>query len=255
MLFVHEIHEVLGGRMDAFGEAVRTVWQPLVEERGDARLLWYWELAHGTSASYQAVTLTAVRDWAAWGTLVERMGSDPRFAAWSKLSWTLRRETTAKIMLPTSWSPLREVDLSARAAAPAAEPAIYLHDTGWPYPGKFDEYVDALGAIYLPQTRAQQAADVRRLLRDRAGHGPPSRGRPAAAPRRLAALRRAPPPRRAGRAALGLDGGRPPLPRPLGIAAAPLRRLVAETVVAAVGCARPPARRRQGARPTPPMAP
>lgn len=156
MLFVHEIHEVLGGRMDAFGEAVRTVWQPLIEERGDARLLWYWELAHGTSASYQAVTFTAVRDWAVWGTLVERMGSDPRFAAWAKLSWTLRRDVTAKIMLPTSWSPLREVDLSAKAAAPAAEPAIYLHDTGWPYPGKLDEYVDALGAIYLPQTRASK---------------------------------------------------------------------------------------------------
>ena len=70
MIFVHEVHDVGGGKMAEYGEAVRTRWPRVVGEPGQARLLWYWELAHGTGASYQAVSLTAVRDWAAWGELV-----------------------------------------------------------------------------------------------------------------------------------------------------------------------------------------
>jgi hypothetical protein len=139
MIYVHEVHEVLGGKMHDFGEAVRTVWRPLVEERAEARLLWYWELAHGTSASYQAVTLTAVRDWATWGNLVARRASDARWRDWDRLSWTLRRETTSKVLLPAPWSELQEVDLASPPAPPAGPPAIYLHDTGWPFPGRLDD--------------------------------------------------------------------------------------------------------------------
>jgi len=56
MIYVHEVHEVLGGRMEEFGEAMRGEWRPLVEEGGRARLLWFWQLTHGTGASYQAAT-------------------------------------------------------------------------------------------------------------------------------------------------------------------------------------------------------
>ena len=89
MIFVHEVHEVAGGKMEEFGEAVRTVWRPLIEEHRQARLLWFWELAHGTGASYQAVSLTAVRDWAAWGDLVARAAD---FREWRRHVSTLRRE-------------------------------------------------------------------------------------------------------------------------------------------------------------------
>src|SRR5437867_1148196 len=111
MIFIHETHEVAGGKMEEFGDALRTRWRPLLEERGDARLLWFWELAHGTGASYQAVSITAVRDWAAWGALVARTAHDPRARDWQRHAWTLRREVTAKVLLPTPWSPLQEVDL------------------------------------------------------------------------------------------------------------------------------------------------
>ena len=63
MLSLHETHEVAGGRMAEFEDAIRTRWQPLVEERAEARLCWFWELTHGTGASYQAVSITAVRDY------------------------------------------------------------------------------------------------------------------------------------------------------------------------------------------------
>jgi hypothetical protein len=161
MIFVHEVHEILGGKMEEFADAVRTRWRPLLEQNGDARLLWFWQLAHGTSVSYQAVSLTAVRDWAAWGAIVARTAADPRCREWQQHVWTLRREVTAKVLLPAPWSPLQEVDLTAAPAEPApGTPAVYLHDTGWPFPGQLEEYVAALGSIFYPQTRRAHMISV-----------------------------------------------------------------------------------------------
>ena len=77
MLFLHETHEVIAGKTDVFEEALQTVWRPWIEERNEARLCWLWHHTHGTGPSYQAVSVTAVRDWATWGTLVERARTDP----------------------------------------------------------------------------------------------------------------------------------------------------------------------------------
>jgi hypothetical protein len=153
MIFVHEVHEVVGGKMNEFGDAIRTQWRSLIEQDGHARLLWFWELTHGTGPSYQAVSITAVRDWATWGALVAR-AREPRMRDWQRHVWTLRRDVTAKILLPAPWSPLQEVDLQAAPATGVVEtPALYLHDTGWPFSGKLEDYVDALGSIFYPQTR------------------------------------------------------------------------------------------------------
>jgi NIPSNAP protein len=161
MIYVHEVHEVVGGRMEEFGEAIRSEWRPLLEAEGDARLLWFWHLTHGTGASYQAVSITAVRDWATWGRLVERGHADPRFRDWQRRVWTLRREVTAKILRPVAWSPLADVDLAAAAPDRTVDgPAMYLHDTGWPFSGKLDEYVEALGSVFYPQTRRARMISV-----------------------------------------------------------------------------------------------
>src|SRR5262249_43326817 len=114
MIFLHETHDVVGGKMDEFGEAVRTEWCPLVEEAGTARLLWAFELTHGAGDSSQAIAITAVRDWSAWGALAER--GDARARDWRRRSGALRHEVTAKLLLPAPWSPLREVDLTSAAA-------------------------------------------------------------------------------------------------------------------------------------------
>ena len=147
MVFVHEVHEVAGGKMAEFASAVRSGLQPELERRGTARLLWYWEVTHGTSASYQAVSLTAVCDWAAWGEIAD----DERLAAWRRETTSLRKDVVAKILLPVAWSPLREVDLVAVGSAEVETPAMFLHDTGWPFPGKLEPYVDALGRVLKPQ--------------------------------------------------------------------------------------------------------
>src|SRR4029450_9023942 len=84
MLFLHETHEVTGGRMEEFGAFMRDEWRPLVEAEGSARLLWCWELTHGTGASYQAITVTGVRDWTSWGALAARMQEEPRWRDWRR---------------------------------------------------------------------------------------------------------------------------------------------------------------------------
>lgn len=156
MIFIHETHEVRGGQMEAFAESVRTGWMPLLAAHGGARLLWYWELTHGTGASYQAVTLTAARDFAAWGDLVAHTRDDARYRDWLRHSWTLRKNVVGRTLVPTAWSPLREVDLTAPAAPSPAEPVLYLHDTGFPFPGKLEDYIEALGRVLRPQEHASR---------------------------------------------------------------------------------------------------
>ena len=160
MIFLHEVHEVAGGRMAEFEAAVRTGWKPLVEEPGDARLLWFWHHTHGTGPSYQAVSITALGGWDVFGRLVRRAREDHALRDWYRDVCQFRRDVTGKILIPTSWSPLQEVDLSASAAAPAAEPSVHLHDTGWPFPGKLDAYVAALGEVFYPATRTSRMISV-----------------------------------------------------------------------------------------------
>jgi hypothetical protein len=172
MIFLHETHEVVAGEMHAFEDAVRTLWRPLVEERREARLLWFWEHTHGTGPSYQAVSITAVRDWATWGAMVERTATDRRYRDWQKRAWELRREVTSKMLLPTDWSPLRDVDLSAPPATTETDsPTIYLHDTGWPFPGKLDDYTAALGSVFHPQVQQSRMISVEACWRVAPGTG------------------------------------------------------------------------------------
>jgi len=161
MIYLHEVHDVVGGKMHEFGEAFRTEWRPIIEKTGRARLLWYWELTHGTGPSYQAVSITAIRDWTAWGELVHAAHHDADAQAWQRRVWTLRREVTTKLLMPTAWSPLQDVDLATSAPDRDVDaPALYLHDTGWPFPGKLEEYVAALGSIFYPQTRNARMISV-----------------------------------------------------------------------------------------------
>src|SRR2546425_12739422 len=87
MVYVHEVHDLVGGKVDEFADAYRRQWRPLLEDSGGARLLWFWHVAHGTGQSYQAVSVTAVRDWATWGALVARHATDPRCRDWDRRGW------------------------------------------------------------------------------------------------------------------------------------------------------------------------
>jgi hypothetical protein len=150
VLFVHETHALVGSREDEFEAAWRDGWMPLLAEGDDARLLWYCHHAHGSGPAYQAVTVTAVRDGAAWERLARRL-ADGDLRKWAAAADDLRHAVTAKILMPVPWSPLQEVDLADVPADGAAhELSIYMEDTGWPHRGRADDYVELAGSRYAP---------------------------------------------------------------------------------------------------------
>ncbi|MDQ1480990.1 MAG: hypothetical protein QOI44_1851, partial [Actinomycetota bacterium] len=73
MLLLHEVHTVAGKHEDEFEGAFRDGWMRKVASDDDARLLYFLRLAHGTGLAYHTVTITALRDGAAYERLATRV--------------------------------------------------------------------------------------------------------------------------------------------------------------------------------------
>jgi len=147
VLFIHEVHRVIGSQEEEFEAAFRDGWMPGLGEDGDARLLWYCNHAHGTGPAYNVVTITAVRDGAAWERLAVRVqrGDLRGFVARAD---ELRHGVAAKVLLPVAWSPLQEVDLESVPTSPGDHGlSLYLEDTGWPS-APLDDYISFWGESY-----------------------------------------------------------------------------------------------------------
>ena len=161
MLFVHEVHHVVGTREDEFEDLVRDTWLPGLAHEGGARLLWYCRHVHGTGPAYHIVTITAVRDGAAWQRLVDRIQSGDLRKTAATLD-ECRHRLTAKLLVPLPWSPMQDIDLDgAPAVAADHEPTLYLEDTGWPS-APLDDYTGFWGESYHRPMQQRAAAD--RLL-------------------------------------------------------------------------------------------
>lgn len=159
MLFLHEVHHVVGTRDRDFETAIRDDWQPVLAKTGDARLLWFLHQAHGTGPAYTVVTITAFRDAAAWQDLALRVQRGD-LNGWVRELDQLRHEVHAKLLLPVPWSPMQDVDLDVPPATDEHEPSLYMEDTGWPKEGLLDDYVRALGELYWPMTQKSPLIDV-----------------------------------------------------------------------------------------------
>ena len=171
MLFLHEVHEVVGAREDAFEAAFRDVFLPALAKDAGARLLYFLHHAHGSGASYQVVTLTALRDAAAWERLAQRVASGD-LAAWLRDLDRLRHDVTAKLLVPLPWSPWQELDLaSVPTDSVLREPTLFMEDTVWPFEDRLEEYVARAGSHYAVEIgRAGEAG--RALLRLEAAFRP-----------------------------------------------------------------------------------
>ncbi len=156
MLFIHEVHDVVGKRAAEFEAAYREEWMPALADGPDARLVWYFDLAHGTGLSYRVVTVTAVADGAAWADLAERVAVGD-LQAWARRLDGLQHRSRGRVLAPLDWSP----SIGTLADIPTGpvdhEPTIYMEDTMWPFPGQLDEYVEAAGAVYRPTIGAEGA--------------------------------------------------------------------------------------------------
>jgi hypothetical protein len=147
VLFVHEVHSVVGKGAAGFEDAYRDGWMPMLAKSSDARLLWYFDHAHGSGPAYRVVTVTAVEDGAAWLRLADRMATGD-LQSWARHRDGLQHESRGRILTPLHWSPA----IGGLADVPTEpadhEPTMYMEDTMWPFPGKVRDYIEAAGTVY-----------------------------------------------------------------------------------------------------------
>ena len=147
MLFVHEVHEVVGAKEDEFEAAYRDGWMPMLAEGDDARLLWYMNHAHGSGPAYNVVTITGVRDGAAWERLAMRL-QEGDLREWVDGVDSMRHDVHAKTLLPVVWSPIQEVDFAdVPTDGREHDLSLFMEDTGWPT-SSLDDYIQCWDEIY-----------------------------------------------------------------------------------------------------------
>lgn len=149
MLFLHEVHQVVGAREGDFEAAFRDAWMPTLAKGDDARLLYFLHHAHGTGRAYNVVTITAVRDGAAWEDLARSIQAGD-LREWAREVDQLRHRVTGKLLLAVPWSPITEVDLATVPTGGDHELTLFMEDTAWPHEGMLDDYLDAVQAQYAP---------------------------------------------------------------------------------------------------------
>ena len=114
----------------------------------EARLLWYANHAHGSGPAYTVVTVTAIRDGAAWERLARRIQRGD-LRQWMRELDELRHDVDAKLLVALPWSPLLDVSFDeVPVDGREHELTLYMEDTMWPYEDKFAEYIDRCGEVY-----------------------------------------------------------------------------------------------------------
>jgi hypothetical protein len=156
VLFIHEFHKVVGQQAAAFEASYRERWMPELAEGTDARLAWYFDLAHGSGLAYRVVTVTAVANGAAYVRLADRVARGD-LRTWARDLDGLRHETTGRVLVPLPWSPAFPKLADIPTGDVSREPTLYMEDTMWPFPGRLRHYVEAAGAVYQPSLQAEGA--------------------------------------------------------------------------------------------------
>ena len=94
------------------------------------------------------MTITAVRDGAAWERLARRLQSGD-LHEWVREVDTYRHDVTARVLLPVYWSPIQEVDFAQVPVDGAEhEPSLFMEDTGWPS-APVDDYIRMWDELYF----------------------------------------------------------------------------------------------------------
>jgi hypothetical protein len=164
MLLLHEIHTVAGKHEDEFEAAFRDGWMPTLARDDDARLLYFLRLAHGSGRAYHVVTITALRDGAAYERLATRVQRGD-LRAWAADVDRFRHEVEGKILLPVDWSPMRDIDLSSVPTdARQHDPALYMEDSAWPYEAMLDTYLEKARTHYAPSLEERTERSLLTLL-------------------------------------------------------------------------------------------
>jgi hypothetical protein len=164
MLLLHEIHTVAGRKEDEFEAAFRDRWMPAVARDDDARLLYFLRLAHGSGRAYHVVTITALRDGAAYEGLATRVQHGD-LRSWAAGVDELRHEVEGKLLLPVDWSPMRDIDLaSVPTDGREHDPILYMEDSAWPHEAMLDQYLEKARTHYAPSLEERTERSLLTLL-------------------------------------------------------------------------------------------
>ncbi|HZJ26901.1 MAG TPA: hypothetical protein VFF40_07830 [Acidimicrobiia bacterium] len=156
MLFIHEVHQVVGKRERELETAYRDEWMPRLANNDDARLLFFCHQAHGTGPAYRVVTLTAVADGAAYGRLVERVQTGDLHTVAAEID-QYRYDVTGTMLITVPWAPALVSDL-VDVPTDGGEHglSVYMEDTARPHPGMVDAYIEAAREHYAPSLAEQR---------------------------------------------------------------------------------------------------
>jgi hypothetical protein len=150
VLLLHEVHRVRGDSEDDFEAAFRDRWMPELARGDDARLLYFMHLAHGSGRAYTAVTVTGVRDGAAWERLARSVQDGP-LRSWAHDVDQTRHTVHGKLLFTVPWAPPLVEDLDAVRTEPADHPlTLFMEDTAWPHDGMLDDYLEKARTHYAP---------------------------------------------------------------------------------------------------------
>ncbi len=150
MLFVHDVHAVMGERELEFEDDLRAAYAATVAD-DDTRLLWYFNSTHGAGEAYKVVTITAVRDGAAWERLVGRLRRGD-LSEWSGRAEAMRYGLTSTLLVAAPWSPVANLDLESVPAEPQEHDVrVFREDT------LVGLGIDAASAAQFAQPRAADA--------------------------------------------------------------------------------------------------
>ena len=144
MLYVHEVHSLIGEKEAEFEAIYRGEWLPTLGESNDARLAWYLRHPPVVGEAFTVVTIIAVRDEVAWGNLGARVQDGDLSKLVAKTDG-LRRGVVGKTLVPLpGW--VDDVSFDAiPTTAGVHDAGMWIEDTLWPFEGRFDAYVDAAG--------------------------------------------------------------------------------------------------------------
>src|SRR5262245_11682763 len=164
MLLLHEIHTVAGKHEDDFEAAFRDGWMPTLAREADARLLYFLRLAHGSGRAYHVVTITGLRDGAAYERLATRVQQGD-LRSWAADVDRFRHEVEGKILLPVDWSPMRDIDLaSVPTDGRQHDPVLYMEDSAWPHEAMLDTYLEKARTHYAPSLEERTERSLLTLL-------------------------------------------------------------------------------------------
>jgi hypothetical protein len=163
VLLLHEVHRVRGVEEEKFEAAYRDGWLPELAKGDDARLLYFMHLAHGSGRAYTVITVTGVRDGAAYERLATRV-QDGDLSAWARDTDQLRHQVHGKILLTVPWAPpVADLD-EVPTAQQDRELVLFMEDTAWPHEGGLAEYLEAARTHYAPSIAEGKGRGILELL-------------------------------------------------------------------------------------------